>query len=258
MKVKTINLQWIVSTLLVVWFLFVHSPPVLLERGVSALLRRPAFLLHLAGSYAVYLACIHNTARDPFRHRASHAWVGRIGLAAGAVGFAFGVAAIVARWEELDKGFALGITFGGLMQVRLQYRGYMAIREYRRIKDELQSNATRIDALSTNATMSADQDNGATSPQTATATQASSPASKLTLRERQQEHLRTHVSCMIGLFVNACGTPAAMRAADRLAGALSPRAAAASPILLVTALFLLYALQKSYKRAALLYLQKKL
>jgi hypothetical protein len=67
---------------------------------------------------------------------------------------------------------------------------------------------------------------------------------------------------MIALFVSACGTPAAMRGAGRIAGALrgavGAPAAALGPAVLAAAIALVFSLEKSYKRAALLQLEAKL
>jgi hypothetical protein len=213
MQLFLISWQWLLSFGLATWFLFVHSPPVLKERGAY---ERTDFFVHLAGAYVVYIACLHNTFFNPFVLRKRHALVGQFGLLCGTVGFLFGLVTIYTTWDEIDRGFAIGITVGGILQMQLQYRGYRAIQEYKQVKEDLQRMSE--EAGSTHVKVQ-----GGAEPKAGNSTTAASSSTKAeqeeedpkkrreSLRERQGELMRTHVGCMVALLVNACGMPAAMR-----------------------------------------------
>src|SRR3569623_1096147 len=176
----TLNPYWIVASSLAVWFLFVHSPPILLQPRT---LERPLFVVHLVGAYLVYIACILNTGRKPWSSLTSHVLIGQIGMIAGVIGFVGGLLYVILHFHEIDIGFSIPITIGGLLQMNLQYQGYKAIQKYRQVKVQLIT-ATKEDAL--------------------------------VLQEQRNDYLRTHISCMIALFCMGCGVPAAMRLTHRL------------------------------------------
>jgi hypothetical protein len=214
MQLFLISWQWLLSFGLATWFLFVHSPPVLKERGAY---ERTDFFIHLAGAYVVYIACLHNTFFNPFVLRRRHALVGQVGLFCGTVGFLFGLVTIYTTWDEIDRGFAIGITVGGILQMQLQYRGYRAIQEYKQVKDELQRMSdeagTMDDKVQDGAGGKADSAAAASSSSKAEHEEEEEDPNKRreSLRERQGELMRTHVGCMVALLVSACGMPAAMR-----------------------------------------------
>ena len=186
MPPSSLNLYWVAATALAVWFLLIHSPPILLDRQI---LQRPLFLIHIVGAYTVYLACIHNTGRNAFATLASHIVIGKIGMLCGVIGFVGGLVCVITQWHELDKGFSIGITIGGSLQMMLQSKGYQAIQEYRRIKEQQQQQSTD---------------------------QPWSAEDIAALQHQRNNALRTHICCMVGLFVSACGTPALMRLVDKL------------------------------------------
>eukprot|EP00543_Licmophora_paradoxa_P011689 CAMPEP_0202474274 /NCGR_PEP_ID=MMETSP1360-20130828/92292_1 /ASSEMBLY_ACC=CAM_ASM_000848 /TAXON_ID=515479 /ORGANISM="Licmophora paradoxa, Strain CCMP2313" /LENGTH=383 /DNA_ID=CAMNT_0049101383 /DNA_START=57 /DNA_END=1208 /DNA_ORIENTATION=- len=92
---KNLNIYWCLMSGLAVWFLFVHSPPILIRRRVYKDL---PFSVHLLGSYTVYLSCVFNTLYTPStttlpflfcsnanantnsNARTAHVWVGRVAL----------------------------------------------------------------------------------------------------------------------------------------------------------------------------------
>jgi hypothetical protein len=215
MQLFLISWQWLLSFGLATWFLFVHSPPVLKERGAY---ERTDFFIHLAGAYVVYIACLHNTFFNPFLLRRRHALVGQVGLLCGTVGFLFGLVTIYTTWHEIDRGFAIGITVGGILQMQLQYRGYRAIQEYKQVKEELQRMSEEAGATNDKVHV---QDGAEPKAGNSTAAASSScnaeqededpKKRRELLRQKQGKLMRTHVGCMVALLVNACGMPAAMR-----------------------------------------------
>jgi len=171
---KNVNIYWIFASSLAVWFLFVHSPPILIKRQVWKDL---PFTSHLMGAYTIYLSCIINTVLTPSTRVGSfsHVWIGRIGMMAGLFSFVFGLYCAWWPWRSVKQalGFSIGITVGGVMQITTQMAGYRAIKKYQYLKT-LGSAADSIEL---------------------------------------ERAIKTHVYNMIGLFVAACGIPAALRLA---------------------------------------------
>lgn len=176
---RNINPYWAISTLICVWFLFIHAPPQLRRSNAH---ERPLFLLHLAGAYVIYLACVHNTLLKPPQYRSVHSAAGRIGMIGGIIGFVGGFLLVIVEWDHLDPSFAIGITIGGFLQINVQYEGYQAILRYQTLKLERTTTADVAKLAQIQAGM--------------------------------DEALRTHILAMIALFVNACGVPALMRIGD--------------------------------------------
>lgn len=206
----TFNASWVVATVLCVWFLFIHAPFVLIAKAQI----EPLLCVHLFGAYSVYLTCVHNTLLTPSTFdgaaRQFHIWIGRAGLSLGVVGFITG---FILTWVILDAssnlGFSIGITYGGLAQMQVQYTGYRAITRFQKIK-------AQIEASEYNTQQELD-----------------------TLQEQQDNHLSDHILCMINLFVLACGIPALIRVVDAIGyGWL--------PILLVSLYFLSYYMAKPF------------
>ncbi|KAL7523473.1 hypothetical protein ACHAWF_000538 [Thalassiosira exigua] len=179
--------SWAIATVVCLWFLFVHAPPLLASRESI----HPLFALHLVGAYAVYLACVNNTLLTPSTlggsARPFHVWVGRVGLALGLVGF---VSGFVLTWLILDfrsnLGFSMGITYGGFAQAYLEVVGFRAIKRYQEIKARIETGDYQTEA------------------------------ELLELKDEKDEKLRVHIWSMIPLFILACGIPALMRVCDKI------------------------------------------
>jgi hypothetical protein len=191
---KNVNLYWIGASGLAIWFLFIHSPPILRARHA---LMDPAFVWHLLGAYSIYLACIHNTLVTPSVARSQHVWVGRIGMILGVVGFGFGLYIAWWPWRDLPpRGFYIGITIGGIAQIVLQIRGYASIRRFKALRERLsEAPSTESDTLMVD---------------------------REELEADKAKALITHIESMISLFVIACGTPAAMRIAGKFGAGGAP------------------------------------
>eukprot|EP00816_Leptocylindrus_hargravesii_P011136 CAMPEP_0196822276 /NCGR_PEP_ID=MMETSP1362-20130617/82818_1 /TAXON_ID=163516 /ORGANISM="Leptocylindrus danicus, Strain CCMP1856" /LENGTH=201 /DNA_ID=CAMNT_0042201789 /DNA_START=285 /DNA_END=890 /DNA_ORIENTATION=+ len=117
--------------------------------------------------------------------------MGRIGMVAGYIGFTIG--AYLAWWRVTESmGFSVGITLGGIVQVYLQIRGHAAIRRYQGLKAE------KI-AL-TDVQETKEQRNRSS-----------------VVEEEMKYALQEHITCMVALFLLACGIPAAVRVSDALA-----------------------------------------
>ena len=178
---KNINIYWLGATILAIWFLFIHSPPILIERQVFHDL---PFLTHLIGAYSLYLACIFNTLFTPStlngKSRYLHVYMGRLSLIAGMIGFMYGLFCSWWPWRETpDIGFAIGVSFGGLFQVVFQIRGYLAIRKYKELQAQLERSGENND--------------------------------RETLIAEKNRALEIHIRSMLGVFLAACGIPAIMR-----------------------------------------------
>lgn len=206
----TLNLQWIVATSLCIWFLFIHTPPVLLARDFIA----PLFYVHLFGAYSIYLVCAHNTLLTPSTlggaARPFHIWIGRVGLVLGIVGF---VAGFILTWyihdASKDLGFSIGVTYGGIAQMQLEFTGYRAIKQYQEVKFLIETSTFK------------------------------NPEERNTLEKEQEIHLSNHIVAMIRLFVLACGIPALMRVGETIGNKYLP-------ILFLFIYFLSYFLCKTF------------
>ena len=121
-----------------------------------------------------------NGAAKPF-----HIWMGRVGLILGVVGFVTG---FILVWFVYDYsanwGFSIGITYGGLAQMQLEFVGWRSIKKFQMIKTQISAGDYRDnDELEL-------------------------------LKDEQDAHVMTHIKCMIRLFVLACGIPALLRICD--------------------------------------------
>jgi len=186
---KNVNIYWLSATGLAIWFLFVHSPPLLRSRNVF---QDAPFLGHLIGAYSIYLSCIHNTLVTPSVKASSHIMVGRVGMALGVIGFMFGM--YCSWWPGRDPlpplGFSIGITIGGVAQMGLQIAGYSAIRRFQKLRDQLDESTPEQDSF-----LLVDREE---------------------LERQKKKALIAHIDSMVSLFVIACGTPAALRLAPSL------------------------------------------
>jgi len=208
---------WVLSTSLAVWFLFIHSLPVLRDRfdghAISIFYKDPAFGIHLVGAYTIYLACIHNTLLTPSclngDARVYHVLIGRIGMIAGLVGFVLGA---YCAWSPFrpnhNQGFAIAITIGGVFQIWAQIMGYLSIRKYQKLKrevDELTSYVACEEDNSDNIKYGSMDENGFS----VDGIESSTKIDGLILE--RDNALKIHIKYMVGLFVAACGIPAAIR-----------------------------------------------
>ena len=182
---ETLNIYWVLGTCLCVWFLWIHSPAVLLAEDFIP----PLLYIHLFGVYTIYMACVHNTLLTPSTFggaaRPFHIWVGRFGLILGVIGF---VSGFILTWltnQTYPLSFTIGITSGGIGQMFAEVGGYKAIRKYKEIKAQLEAASPHMD----------DEE-------------------RFRLEDEQDKNLIIHISTMIILFFLACGIPALMRVTD--------------------------------------------
>ena len=177
------KLSWAAATSLCIYFLFIYAPKHLVSRKTDI---PPLLLIHLIGAYSIYLACVHNILITPRcfngRARPFHVWIGRFGLILGVMGFVSGV---IVTWVVNDytqnMGFSIGITIGGILQMYLQVSGYVSIRHFKKIREQILTSEYK------------------------------NKEELYALEDKQDTHLIRHISSMINLFVFACGVPAIMR-----------------------------------------------
>lgn len=219
------------ATGVAIWFLFIHAPPILIQRQVY---NDAAFSLHLTGAYVIYLTCIINTLFTPStfdgKVRTYHIVLGRFGLILGVIGFLAG--AYMSWWptreNHPDLGFAIGISIGGIFQIFYQYHGYRAIKRYQHLKNMIETASQlrlqeevelKAEGGGEHHHFSSQEDYGtmtvsSSSSQSKTESQSSKNSNGIeSLEEEKQKALKSHISNMIMLFVIACGVPAWIRAA---------------------------------------------
>jgi hypothetical protein len=184
---KNLNMFWIGSAILCIWFLFIHSPPFIVERKV---LTDPPFASHLAGAYTIYLSCLVNTLFTPSTRPGSifHVWLGRVGMVAGVLSFIMGFYCAWLRPVVPPLGFAIGITIGGVAQLVSQFAGYRAIRQYQKFSKQL-------DELKEAGSISTPE----------------KKEQRAELEKKKEKSLRVHIFNMVALFTVACGSPALIR-----------------------------------------------
>mmetsp|Transcript_24011 Transcript_24011/g.37005 ORF Transcript_24011/g.37005 Transcript_24011/m.37005 type:complete len:295 (-) Transcript_24011:272-1156(-) len=208
---KHLNVYWTLATSLGIWFLFLHSPPILSERKVlywnhenhTLETNDAPFLLHLIGSYVIYIICMLNTLYTPscstmtliggtavVKARSMHVWMGRCAMIAGYMSFALGVYLAWGQHETPPLGFSVGITAGGIAQMYCQITGHYAICEYRRLKQLVHS-------------LEHQEDDGQRQP--------SSLVELEDATDKMQNALHRHIYSMLAIFLLACGIPAGMR-----------------------------------------------
>eukprot|EP00438_Fugacium_kawagutii_P028672 Skav214050 [mRNA] locus=scaffold2017:366117:367035:- [translate_table: standard] len=140
--IKNLTIYWFGATGLLLWFFFIHAPPVLIKDHV---LQRPILSLHLCGALGISAACIHNSLLTPSlfegQARPFHVYIGRFGL----ISFCFG--AYVAWFQCDDLGFATMISLGGLAQLNAQRNGYRAIQRASAGAGAEQTNQNRTETL---------------------------------------------------------------------------------------------------------------
>jgi hypothetical protein len=210
----TLNFSWAMATAICFWFLFIHTPFYLMAKDNSF---EPLTYVHLFGAYSIYLTCVHNTLLTPSAlngaARPLHIWIGRAGLILGVFGFISGFTLVwfIYGPEGVGWGFAIGITYGGFAQMQLQFAGYRAIQQYKRVK-------TQIESL-----------------------QYTSQGELYSLQDEQDKHLSSHILCMINLFVLACGIPALIRVVEVIGFVWLP-------LLIAVLYFLSYSIAKPIMR----------
>lgn len=208
---KNINLPWFAATGLAVWFLFIHTPKFWIDRKVIP--RDVLLAIHIIAASTIYLSCAHNCIFTPsFKNifgKSSifmHIWIGRIGMVAGIISFSLGA---FLAWSRLGLdtvggttlAFALPITIGGIAQLSAQYNGYLAIRQYKSLGNEIDVKLRQAEDVSV------------------------SKEQKVyvmdeieIMKSLQRKALRKHIGNMISLFVSACGIPAGIRLAELVTG----------------------------------------
>lgn len=115
-------------------------------------------------------------------------------MLAGFASFILGFYCTWLRGAELDDGFRIGITIGGLSQVAGQIIGWRSIRQYKEICCQMKK-----------LKKATSQDNDETLAE---------------MEELKQSALKDHVYNMTGLYTSACGSPAMIR----LVGIIHPDA----------------------------------
>lgn len=140
------------------------------------------------------------------RSKFMHTWVGRVGMVSGVISFVLGA---FLSWSRLGKvgeggtslGFALPISIGGIAQLFSQYNGYMAIKKYKLLKQDIE---TQREEGKRNRVSKKEQIKRAQDIEV--------------LQIEQRKALRLHIGNMISLFVSACGIPAGIRLAELATG----------------------------------------
>lgn len=178
---KNLNLYWAAVTGLAVWFLFVHAP-IFLTLGKRW--KDVPLIFHLMGAGGVYVACIHNTLITPSWSKLLHVFVGRVGLLLGFWGFGWGM--YMSWWRAgVELSASIPLTVGGVLQVISQVMGYQAIQQYQRLNKQLESLPPDV-----------------------------TPETVVSLQSQRSGYLKSHIGSMLGLFVQACSIPAALRLTD--------------------------------------------
>jgi hypothetical protein len=222
---KNVNLPWVAATCLAMWFLFIHTPPFWKQRKL--LTRDVLLATHIIAAGCIYLACAHNCMFTPSftvfgkPSKLMHTWVGRIGLIAGIISFSLGAYLAWSRYGLETVGgttlaFALPITIGGIAQLSAQYYGYIAIRQYKSIAQEVQNKIRHTDENLLTKEHKDDSDHDLNR-----------------LRVAQRSALRKHVGNMVSLFVSACGIPAGIRLAELVTGGNDGIATVAAILLVI-------------------------
>ena len=216
---------WTFATCLCLWFLVVHSPPLIIERRMY---QNIPLATHLAGyvrsgrevvatslrrwqmnlrhvvevshhadflrAYTVYLACMINSLMTPSTKygKSWHSTVGRVGMVSGFASFGLGFYCTWLSGADVDPGFQIGITIGGISQVVCQAFGWRAIRRYK-------LKCSQIDDLGKGDTTGQDE---------------AFDELRAKLQGEKEAALTNHVKGMIALYAVACGTPAMIRLVD--------------------------------------------
>jgi len=188
---KNISGYWTFATCLCLWFLVVHSPPLIIERRMY---QNIPLATHLAGAYTVYLACMINSLMTPSTKygKSWHSTVGRVGMVSGFASFGLGFYCTWLSGADVDPGFQIGITIGGISQVVCQAFGWRAIRRYK-------LKCSQIDDLGKGDTTGQDE---------------AFDELRAKLQGEKEAALTNHVKGMIALYAVACGTPAMIRLVD--------------------------------------------
>ena len=211
---KNVNIYWLATTGLALWFLFVHSPPILIERRVFP--QDPLFMAHLMGAGGIYLACIHNTLLTPstsYQGRSFlpwHVWVGRIGMGLGVLGVVTGVLLTWTRIDRVGLSFGIPITIGGIFQLYAQWQGYRSIQLYRQVVAEETKCLALMEEEKEDYNIYDDNDVAPTKHGD------SFDAWQTEIQQKKKKYLANHIGNMIAVFVAACGIPAMMRVLENV------------------------------------------
>jgi hypothetical protein len=212
---KNLNLPWVVTTSLAIWFLFVHTPPFWIQRKIIP--SDPLLAAHIVAAGTIYMACAHNCLFTPSstlirwgEHKfakVAHELVGRTGLIAGIGSFFLGAFLAWSRVKVLTLGFAVPITIGGIFQLNGQWQGFVAIRKYKMLKQQIEMLSGGGRGESTHLFSASD------SPDR---NRRELVLEGLLVEKRIA--LRQHIGNMISVFVMACGIPAGIRLAEQISG----------------------------------------
>ena len=185
---KNLSIYWSISTVLAFWFLFIHAPPLLIKRDA---IRDAPFMLHLFGAYSVYLGCVFNALLTPStiggKARPWHIGVGRFAMIGGLFGIVFGYWKSWIPFGATPMSFAIPISIGGIAQLIAQIVGYKSIKEFQRLKSQIEE----MEASGIDSSVELDD-----------------------LKVEKEKALKGHIFAMIVLFAAACGVPGAVRVAE--------------------------------------------
>jgi len=183
------NVYWIICVLLAAWFLFVHTPPVLIERDAIGSIR---FMLHLFGVVAVYGGSLFNTLMTPSslngKARPYHIWVGRVALIGGVLCFCAGFSLSWFPLGVLPVWFAAFITSVGCIQLYAEFVGFRSIQRFQRLRQQ-------IEEMESSQGVAIDTED------------------MKRLTEDKNAALQSHIFHMVMLLVIGCGFPALLRLA---------------------------------------------
>ena len=185
---KNLSIYWTISTVLAFWFLFIHAPPILIKRKAF---NDVPFMLHLFGAYSVYLGCVFNALMTPStaggRVRVWHIRVGRFAMIGGIFGVVFGFWKSWIPFGAVSMDFAIASSIGGIVQLIAQIVGYKSIKEFQRLKSQIEE----MEASGIESSVELDD-----------------------LKVEKEKALKGHIFAMIVLFAAACGVPGAVRVAE--------------------------------------------
>ena len=103
----------------------------------------------------------------------------------GVIGFVTGFVLVWFIYDyKQNLGFSIGITYGGICQMQLEFAGYKSIRCYKNIKAQIRAGEYK------------------------------KREELMLLQDKRDEQLTIHIQSMINLFVLACGIPALIRICD--------------------------------------------
>lgn len=205
---KNLSPFWVVLTMLGIWFLFIITPLRLAERGDVG--QNTPLILHLVSIYTLYLVCINNTLMTPSTTfdfggkqsaRPFHIYIGRAGMIGG---IASTISGLYLTWfARASPISAISRTVAEMVLSTIQIVGYIAIKRYQTLKQEIAKIQNNEEEAEENATGNSRNDD-------ATST-ACGVGHLEQLEVKCIAALRVHIVCMIGIFVVPCSGAAFLR-----------------------------------------------